>query len=53
MLKRIELDNRAIEISMEEGCSLDEAYEKARAELDSGSPKWFDKIFGAIFRRKK
>ena len=53
MLKQVELDKRAIEIYLDSHCSMDEAYDQARAELNSGLSEGFEKIFGAVFRRNK
>ena len=45
------LDEYAMQIYMSGSCSLEEAYKKAKAEVDCGLPKEFGDLFSNLKRR--
>ncbi len=45
------LDEYAMQIYMGGNCTLEEAYKKAKAEVDCGLPKEFEDLFSILKRR--
>lgn len=46
------LDERAMQIYMSGNCTLEEAYKKAKAEVDCGLPKEFEELFNTLKKRR-